>query len=345
MKKLFLFVLAILLCFTSCNNRTPDWILPPDIIHPDDDSEPCRHLDLEATDWFDAEHHYPKTGVCVECGETVTRNAIGISDADDLMQLASDINAIKDIGCTDVEILNDIDMTDKKWIPIIIANGFSENLTINGNDYTIRNLKTTSTDPDSRVGFFGELANTSMNLVVKNLTLNAEFTGGSGDLVMVGGFAGYIISANSVDFVNCHLESSMIVSDEYAGGIYAWAGASVETTINIDGCSVNYCSISSGGSVGGIVGHASANPNTTLNIRNSSVENSSITCTETGSTDKAGNIIGTVNCAKTSLNNVSYKENTVVSDGVTTTRCVGRLAFANGGSLSIDGRNNITVAE
>lgn len=351
MKKIVLIVLAVLLSLTACTNRTPIWILPPGVLYPDKDPEPepCLHSELEATDWFDDEHHYPSAGTCTVCGETVTRDAIGIADADDLIQLAADINAKEDIGSANVDILDDIDMSGKEWTPIIIGkeNGSIKVLTIDGNNHTINGLKTTDSDDSiTGVGFIGEIWNTGVTVVVQNLTISdAEFTDNTNsDTGYVGGFAGYVEGAPSISFINCHLKSSKITSGEFAGGIYAWGSANAEATINIEGCTVDNCNLSSDGSVGGIVGHASANSNVTLNISLSSVTNSEITCTELLRTNKAGNIIGTVNCAKTALTKVSYIGNTVKSSFMTVDRCVGRLEFADGGSLSIDGRN-VTEAE
>ena len=351
MKKFLIIVLAVLMSLTACTNRTPIWILPPGVLYPDNEPEPepCKHLVLtDVEEYFDGENHYPKTGVCAECGESVTRDAIGIANADDLMLLASDINTKENIGCTDVDILADIDMSGKEWTPIIIGNGNDsiKVLTIDGNDHTISNLKTIDESGSmTGIGFIGEIWNVGVTVEVKNLTIeNAEFLGTKDGTGCVGGFAGYVEAAPSISFTNCHLKSSKITSGEYAGGIYAWASANAESTITIDGCAVeDDCTFSSDGSVGGLVGHASANVNITLNISDSSVTNSSITCTESYSTDKAGNIIGTVNCATAALSNVDYEGNTVISAGENITRYVGRLAFA-GGSLSIDGRG-ITVAE
>ena len=351
MKKFLIIVLAVLLSFTACTNRTPIWILPPGVLYPDNEPEPepCKHLVLtDVEEYFDGENHYPKTGVCVECGESVTRDAIGIANADDLMLLASDINTKENIGCTDVDILADIDMAGKDWTPIIIGkeNDSIKVLTIDGNDHTISNLKTIDESGSmTGIGFIGEIWNTGVTVEVKNLSIEkAEFLGTKDDTGCVGGFAGYVEAAPSITFTNCHLKSSKITSGEFAGGIYAWAAANAESTITIEGCSVDDCTLSSDGSVGGIVGHASASGKTTLTIKSSSVINSEITCTELLRTNKAGNIIGTVNCAKTSLVNASYAGNVVKSSFADIDRYVGRLEFANTGSLSIDGRD-ITVAE
>ena len=75
---MLLVLLAALLVITACDPKT--------------EPEECLHPVLEdVSAYFDAENHYPKTGVCKDCGETITREAITIGTAEDLMQLGKDI--------------------------------------------------------------------------------------------------------------------------------------------------------------------------------------------------------------------------------------------------------------
>ena len=81
---------------TACTNRTPIWILPPGVLYPDNEPEPepCKHLELEATDWFDDGQHYPSAGKCKSCGESVTRTSIKIGTAEELATLGEDLSII-----------------------------------------------------------------------------------------------------------------------------------------------------------------------------------------------------------------------------------------------------------
>lgn len=341
MKKFLIIVLAVLLSFTACTNRTPIWILPPGVLYPDNEPEPepCKHLVLTVVEeYFDANKHYPKTGVCEECGVSVTRDAIGIANADDLMNLASDINNKDNIGCTDVDILENIDMSGKEWTPIIIGNGNDsiKVLTIDGKNHTISNLSFTKSEDDTVVGagFIGEIRGNDTTVVVKNLTiLAAEFTDTTTNTSYqyAAGFVGYIDGGPTISLINCHLKTSCITSGYYAGGIYGWSGPNVSSSYNIENCTVDYCTIEGGSSVGGIVGHASNNF-VTLKITSNVVTNSSITSTS-NDTNKAGNIIGTINYSDVTLEDVHYSHNNVISGETSINRYVGRMA---GGSLTID---------
>ena len=336
MKKVSIILLSLMLiiAMTACDPKM--------------EQKSCIHvIETEnATAYFDEAKKYPSAGICSKCGETVTLEGISVSTSDELLAVAADINSKTSIGTDLINIANDIDMTDETWTPFIIGKETDsiKTLTIDGNGYTISHLKTEDSDGSlTGIGFIGEIWNTGVNLEVQNLTLaNANFTANTSSYV--GGFAGYVESAPSVKFINCHLEKSIINSQDYAGGIYAWGSANAESTVLIENCTIHVCEISAEGSVGGIVGHASANSNVTLLIKNSSVTDSEIECTELLRQDKAGNIIGTVNCAKTEITNVTFTGNTVKSFGKEIDRYVGRTSFADGGSLTIDGRN-VTEAE
>lgn len=364
MKRLLVLLLAslMLFAFVACDDNTPDPPAAeeptptpenPDKPNPDnpdpDVPEVCVHaklIDTLITEYFDAGEHYPKSGVCAACGETVTRDAIAISTANELMQLAKDINSHYDIGCSDVSIINDIDMSENEWIPLIIGytNESIKTLSIDGQEHIISNLNVTDEDGTmTGVGLIGEIWGFDVSVEVKNLTLeSANFTdqtASQSGYIMVGGFAGYIDASSSIRFINCHLSKSRLNSGDYAGGIYGWSAGNADLQITIDGCSVDGCNMQAGGSVGGLVGHASSSTYVTLDILDSSVTGSTIKCTD-DSTEKAGNIIGTVNVAKTTISNVDFNDNEVSSSTAENIdRYVGRLAFTEkGGSLTIDGK-------
>ena len=126
MRKPLLIAFAIILSLTACTNRPVFW-LPPEIFNPDPEpTEECKHINLtEVTEYFDqSSKHYPKTGICAECGEEITRESIEIGTAEDLATLGKDLSEYYNIGCYTISIIDDIDMTGKPW-PFIELDGYS----------------------------------------------------------------------------------------------------------------------------------------------------------------------------------------------------------------------------
>lgn len=250
-----------------------------------------------------------------------------------LLAVAADINSKTSIGTALVNIANDIDMADKTWTPFIIGKETDsiKTFTIDGNGYTISHLKAEDAAKSlAGVGFIGEIRSNEANVEVRNLTVDSANFSDMSDYstACAGGIAGYIDGGPSVKFINCHVTGSMIKSGKFAGGIFAWNGTNVKTTILVDGCTVEGSEISGTlGSSGGIVGHACASSTDTLNIKDSSVTGTKI------SGVYKGNIIGTVNAGTVSIENTKYHDNTSVNND----RYVGRVAFGETGSLTIDG--------
>ena len=359
MKKFLIIVLAVLLSFTACTNRTPIWILPPDVLYPDNEPEPepCKHLELEATAWFDfdAEKHYPSAGKCKSCGESITRTSIEIGTAEELATLGEDLSKFYDIGCYTISIIDDIDMaTEKEW-PYIYLDGSKDpynkkGFVINGNGHSIEHLRInkesvdfTAEDAPSGIGFISQIWS-DVTLEINELTLvEAKIIANKGSNLKpgLGGFVGYIDSSASVKFNDCHIINSTISGGHWAGGIYGWASGydkvgdgPVLTTIDISNCSVENTTISSeDASVGGILGHAGANPNTNVYVSDSSV----IGCTFTsiGGKEKTGILLGTNNQATTVMTNITYSDNTL--NGTDPDKLYGRLLYAGTGSLTING--------
>ena len=325
--------------------------MPPGVLYPDNEPapEPCKHLELEATAWFDfdAEKHYPRAGKCKSCGEVVTRTSIEISNADELMTFGNDVSSGYDLGCYTISITDDIDMFDKAW-PEIKLDGYStyngRNFIINGNDYTIENLSTgdsTSTNPKGFISYIWSSSTLEVNnltLLKATITANAGGDKGPG----VGGFIGYIDSSASVKFNDCHVIGSTISGGHWAGGIYGYAAGyneegngPVVANIEISGCSVEDTEISStDASIGGIMGHAGGNSNTKINVSDSSVIGRTISSIE--GDDKIGNILGTNGVGDTILTNVTFSNNTLNRD-FSNTKVYGRTVFNEDGSLTIDG--------
>lgn len=357
MKKFLIIVLAVLLSFTTCTNRTPIWILPPGVLYPDNEPapEPCKHLELEATDWFDDGQHYPSAGKCKSCGESITRTSIEIGTAEELATLGEDLSEFYDIGCYTISITDDIDMSDKTW-PYIYLDGYDSNhyngkdFIINGNGHSIENLSIGNTNTLQHSGLIARMWS-AVTLEINKLTLsNAKISASiPQDKELepgVGGFVGYIDSSASVKFNDCHVIDSIISGGHWAGGIYGYAAGydtvnngPVDTYIYIYDCSVEGTEISSSdASTGGIMGHAGGNEKTFINVKNTNISGCTITSNGNGDVIKSGNVMGTNGVGQTTLEKVTFDNNTVTSDDTPVSREYGRLAFAGAGSLTIDGK-------
>ena len=372
MKRLLVLLLAsmMLFAFVACDDNTPDPPAAeeptptpenPDKPNPDnpdpDVPEVCVHaklIDTSITEYFDAEKHYPKSGICASCGEEVTRDAISISTADELMTLAEDMDKENayDLGCYTISILADIDMTGENW-PSPELNGYSaphnnKDFVINGNGHTISNLTAGDNETTEAQGFIGSMWS-DVTLEINDLTLeNAQITAnkGNGAGPGIGGFVGNIDSSPSVKISGCSLLNSKITGGHWAGGIYGYASGydkvndgPVHTRINISDCTVDTVAIKGDDtSVGGVMGHAGGNKDTTITVTDTTVTGCTIT-TENTASAKAGAVLGTNGVGDVTLENVKYDDGNTVSYGNTTNndRAYGRLVFNGVGSLTIDG--------
>ena len=353
MKRLLVLLLAsmMLFAFVACDDNTPD---PPAAEEPTPTPAECVHAQLkDVTEWFDEKHYYPKSGVCVACGETITRDAIAISTADELMQLAThmDKKTAYDLGCYTISILADIDMSGQDW-PSPDLNGYSaphnkKAFVINGNGHTISNLTAGDNETTEAQGFIGSMWS-DVTLEINDLILeNAEITankgndGGPG----IGGFVGNIDSSPSVKISGCSLLNSKITGGHWAGGIYGYgAGYNVVnngpvlTKIDISGCRIEKVTIKGDDTaVGGVMGHAGGNEKSEITVTDTTVTGCTITTDTTSA--KAGAVLGTNGVGDVTLENVKYDDGNTVSYGNTPNngRPYGRLVFNGVGSLTIDG--------
>ena len=316
----------------------------------------CNHAELiNVTEWFDNENHYPEAGTCAWCGEEIKRETIEIGTAEDLVQLGEDLSEFYDIGCYTISITDDIDMSDKTW-PYIYLDGYDSNhyngkdFIINGNGHSIENLSIGNTNTLQHSGLIARMWS-AVTLEINKLTLsNAKISAGiPQDKELepgVGGFVGYIDSSASVKFNDCHVIDSIISGGHWAGGIYGYAAGydtvnngPVDTYIYIYDCSVEGTEISSSdASTGGIMGHAGGNEKTFINVKNTNISGCTITSNGNGDVIKSGNVMGTNGVGQTTLEKVTFDNNTVTSDDTPVSREYGRLAFAGAGSLTIDGK-------
>ena len=221
---------------------------------PDGGDEGEHVCDMQATAWFDAERHYPKTLEC-ECGEKENRTRIQITNADELVMLGEDMNSGYNIGSALIDIANDIDMEDKQWTPIIVDNMMQE-IKIRGAEggVTISGLT-------SDVGFIAEVLT---GLTLENITLEgASISNTEG---CAGGFIGVINVgsglATNVTIKNCSVVDSEIIASYtgddnacFAGAIYGkMADETAIDTLTIQNCSVLNTNVQSNVYAGGIAG-------------------------------------------------------------------------------------------
>lgn len=333
--------------------KFPEITIDGETVKPDGE---CNHAELiNVTEWFDNENHYPEAGTCAWCGEKITRETIEIGTADELAKLGEDLSKFYDIGCYTISITDDIDMSGKTW-PYIYLDGYDSNhyngkdFIINGNEHSIENLSTGNTNTLQHSGFIARMWS-AVTLEINKLTLsNAKISAGipqDEELEPgVGGFVGYIDSSASVKFNDCHVIDSTISGGHWAGGIYGYAAGydtvnngPVDTYIYIYDCFVEGTEISSNdASTGGIMGHAGGNEKTFINVKNTNISGCTITSNGNGDVIKAGNVMGTNGVGQTTLEKVTFDNNTVTSDDTPVSREYGRLAFAGAGSLTIDGK-------
>lgn len=275
-------------------------------------------------------------------------NTVKISEAADFVAAMRDINNYENFT---IELENDIDMADMPWDSTVI-NGDSSALgctiTIDGDDNTIYGL---SNMLISKAHLGGT------NVVIKDLTISqAKIAVDLEDVnenVAVGAFIGKLDGGiQNVTFDDCHLENSLVSGGHWTGGFYgiasgySQANSPIFMDILINDCSVKGNLITGKGSVGGFAGHATAAVWTKVVVQDSSVINNEISSLGESAV-KAGVVMGTVGAAgdpyeavngvtKTGgsyVNNLTYSQNDVYSNGTKVNRLYGRLA---GGKLYIN---------
>ncbi len=166
---------------------------------------------------------------------------------------------------------NDIDCGGLIWKSIDV----SKKLTLDGNGYSIKNLKISS--DKNTFGLIGECGVVTIkNLALTDFTIQTNFSSSNGQL-FVGGFVGL---GNSVEFENCFMDGRIDVSiknnETYVGGFIGYNVSGEfnncltcgEISIHYDNASFNKASVAAGGftghsgsknSVGGLYGNRQYN--------------------------------------------------------------------------------------
>ena len=245
-------------------------------------------------------------------------------------------------GDVTVEILDDIDLTNVDWTPVLVSGPGYPMVTVNGNNKTITGL--------NDMLFSGTWAGDS-GLVINDLTIkDSDIVNDENDTqgtVGVGAFIGYPQASAVITLNNCHLVDSTVSGGHWTGGLIGIAGGyagndgPVFMNLTIKDCSVTGSTITGKGSVGAIIGHASCNTWTDVVIEDTAITGNTITSTGS-STNKAGIVMGTIGAAgtETTVNgttltggvNVAVTEsnNTATSNGTTITTVYGRQGTETG---------------
>ncbi len=192
----------------------------------------------------------------------------------------------------------------------------SKNVVINGNGATITGL-----DRPLITNALSVSNVTINNLTIQASTMEGYQSGGSLASPVAGMFIGYAEGAATLK--DCKTVNCTIISDDYAGGLIAYA-CSGSKKIEIIDCSVLNSTIK-GESVGGMVGHATGNI-----FLSGTVGNNTITSTD--KYQKEGSLIGTINSNDGSRINVveiEKSKGTLTAQNGTELYPVGRLVTAN----------------
>ena len=244
-----------------------------------------------------------------------------------------------------INITNNLNMGKHAFNGIASLNGYNgtfKNLTINGNNHTIKGLV------EPLIGSTW----TGGTLAFNNLTIDESNIETTDNSIGFGAFVGNISCNKLTTMTNCHLTNSTVKGGKWTGGMYGYgAGYSnqndgpVFSEIEITDCSTENCTIEAKGSVGAICGHATGDTWTLVTVTNFTATGNTITSTD-DSNKKAGSLVGTTGAGGSKevagkrggvyFNNMTYSNNTVTSNGTPIYRIYGRIG-TSGGWFFVDG--------
>lgn len=238
---------------------------------------------------------------------------------------------------TYININADIDLTSSDaHSPVSISNSDKANITINGNNHTIKGMK-------KALIAYGFVASVSVNnLTIKDSEIDDSYDGYCAVIIAYND-AGKYLNVENVVIDNCKLTGT-----NYVGAIYGAGGGygnqndgPVHMGAVVKNCSITNCEFTSPeGSVGAIAGHAAWNNWTKLTVEGCSVENCTLT---TGKSNKAGSYFGTVGVAGGTVygrdcgvyvKNCTWSGNNAVAKEVKSPYILGRVA-STGGELYV----------
>lgn len=220
---------------------------------------------------------------------TINKQASTIVDfyvgtADGLRNVAEKISAApqgKDFYGK-IYLTSDIDLCNVEWTPIA---AFQKPLYIDGQGYTIKNLKISESTADY-IGFVG----TACGLTVKNLnfdTVTLSYPSTVGEEARGGVIAGHVWGAT---VENCIVKNVDITACQKVGGLIGYIEGDTNVPHTIKNCSVENVSIKSNDpakilqhGAGGFIGHISLNQNPLISISGCSIKD--ITIADYGTAD------------------------------------------------------------
>ena len=340
MKKLFTVLTATLLSLvlafglTACSPATPPETPPT-----------CQHT-YEATEWFDGAHHFASKLVCSGCQDEITRNRLEITNAQELVYLAQDINSGASIGgYTSFFFTEDIDLTGTTWTPINIC---SED----GYDYVFKSGKTgnatisgLTVSNQENAGLFGLVQS---KLTIEGITLDNATISGNNASAFIGTIdctPTQTLERQNVEFKNLKVSNSTISGTDHAGAAYAYAtgynggDALNATTISINGFDMNAVTVSTLGYAGALMGAMSDYSGDFVDCVFVIVEGHTFTNVTVTSTQAngAGRVIGIIGYSDAKLGDVApptwgVESNfgSATANGESITRCYGRTGWTGG---------------
>lgn len=257
--------------------------------------------------------------------------------------LADAFAAANKTGDTVIELLDDINMTGKNWMPLGVDGYHGQGvITLNGNGKTITGLSA----PLFAGGFAGK-----SGIVIKDLTIAGADINDTTNNQGIGAFINCVDSMTRIELDNCHLKNSKIVStgDARVGGLIGWTSGynkpndgPVDTKVTLTNCSVENVTIEAKGSVGGLIGHAGANPATYHDITDCTVSGCTLTSTK-DSGNYVGTLVGTANVgqitvdAASSASGNTLKQNSSASEEASD-KILGRDAVNDTGLVIVDNK-------
>lgn len=206
--------------------------------------------------------------------EDVLGANLEIKTANDLVQLATYVNAGHDLAGKTVKLANDVDMTSvANFAPI---NNFSG--TFDGQDHTISNLNVSANT--NYAGLFGHVYSaTIMNVKLAGATV--ENTGENYTALLAGG--GY------VRIENCEISGGSVTGTDQVGAVIGYLSCGYVKNCTVDGVTVT----ANGDRAGGLVGKA--NVDSEYDIVGNTVKNSTIVATKKiGEMRSAAGLVGQV---------------------------------------------------
>lgn len=312
----------------------------------------CNLVDESTITWNTENDPVHETGISyvyekVDGNKVLTQ--VNIATVDGFVKFNETMSDYK-TGNVTVQILTDIDMTEKNWTPIYVTGQSGAGvMTIEGNDHKITNLSA----PLFAGGFAGSSGIVIKDLTIADSTLEDEYKDEDGKYVYAStGFGAFICSVDSMPLItleNCHLVNTTITSGTGArvGGLIGWNSGysntndgSVETVVTITRCSVEGCNITSKGAVGAIVGHAGASDWTCNTISDCVIKNCNLKSTDDGDW-RVGVVVGTANVGKVTISDITESDNILHQTDKTApagqSDLYGRFVPGTTGKLTIDG--------